>query len=80
MKKAKRGNNKIISVTVRFPPEIHEELSKISSTETRSINQQILHFVKHGLRAIKHCSVIEEKLKKETAISEGEAREKKEAQ
>jgi len=79
MKKAKRGNNKIISVTVRFPPEIHEQLSKISSTETRSINQQILHFVKYGLGAVKYCSVIEQQLKGKTAISEGEAGEKKEA-
>ncbi len=37
-------------LTVRFPPKIYAILEKLAEAETRSINEQVLHFVKMGLR------------------------------
>ena len=37
-------------LTVRFPPKIYAILEKLAEAETRSINEQVLHFVKIGLR------------------------------
>jgi len=47
MKETKNGD-KILSV--RLPVPIYQKLKEISEQETRSLNQQILHFVKLGLR------------------------------
>ena len=46
MKETKNGD-KILSV--RLPIQIYEKLKEISEQETRTLNQQILHFVKLGL-------------------------------
>ena len=45
-------NNKKIPLTIRIPEEIHKELSEIAITKTRSINEQVLHFVKLALKDI----------------------------
>ncbi len=46
----KKKEEKNISLTVRFPPDIHTMLELIAGKETRSINEQILHFVKLCLK------------------------------
>jgi len=46
MKETKDGD-KILSV--RLPIQIYQKLKEISEQETRTLNQQILHFVKLGL-------------------------------
>jgi len=46
MKETKNGD-KILSV--RLPIQIYQKLKEISEQETRTLNQQILHFVKLGL-------------------------------
>jgi len=50
MKETKNGD-KILSV--RLPLQIYQKLKEISEQETRTLNQQILHFVKLGLRDLK---------------------------
>ncbi len=37
------------SLSVRFPEEIYDALSDIAVRETRTMNQQILHYIKLGL-------------------------------
>ena len=46
MKETKSGD-KILSI--RLPIQIYKKLKEISEQETRTLNQQILHFVKLGL-------------------------------
>ncbi len=46
----KKKEEKNISLTVRFPPDIHTVVEQIAKKETRSINEQILHFVKLCLK------------------------------
>ncbi len=47
-----KPDNKKIPLTIRIPVEIHKELSEIANAKTRSINEQVLHFVKMALKDI----------------------------
>ena len=50
----KNKGDKTKSLTVRFPPGIHATLERLAEIETRSINEQVLHFVKMGLMNIEN--------------------------
>ena len=51
--------SKNVSLTVRFPPDIHAAVEHIANIETRSVNQQVLHFVKQSLDAVLNSYEIE---------------------
>jgi metal-responsive CopG/Arc/MetJ family transcriptional regulator len=40
---------KATTVSVRFPQHVYDDLSKIAARETRSLSQQVIHFVKQGI-------------------------------
>ena len=42
-------SKKNVSLTIRLPQDLHATIEHIADIETRSINQQVLHFVKQGL-------------------------------
>ena len=56
MKTTKTGD-KVLSV--RLPKAIYKRVAEIADRETRSMNQQILHYVKQGLGIINGSDIQE---------------------
>lgn len=46
----KKNTDKVSTVSVRMPKELWALCKKLSSEEDRSLSQQIMHYVKIGMR------------------------------
>ena len=44
------GKNKLHPVTIRFPIELFDKLQRKAEEDTRTVSQQIVHYIKLALR------------------------------
>ena len=63
-----------VVMSIRLPKEIHQELKIIAAQETRTISQQILHFIRLGMKGIKtYTEDQRRKVEPESSRAEGRA-------